>query len=401
MSSAVLTVRTDRDRSLRRRHPWIFSGAVERVHGSAEAGDVVEVRTPKGEFLAWAAYNPHSQIVARVWSFDHDQAVDETLVADRIETAVARRDGLWASTNSARLVFAESDLVPGLIADRYGSTVVIEVTAASSERWIDTITATLARLPGVESVYERSDLDVRSREGLAQRSGLRAGSEPPEFIELVEGGIRLLVDVRNGHKTGFYLDQRDNREALRTTVSPGERVLNVFAYTGAFSVVAAVAGATDVVAIDSSGPSLALAAKNLGINGFGPATTAATMLEADAFTELRTLRDRGERFDVIILDPPKLANSSRPEQLNRSTRAYKDINLLAFKLLSPGGRLMTFSCSGAVSDDLFQKVVAGAALDAQREAVIERHLHQSSDHPIHLAVPETSYLKGLICRVID
>ena len=397
MDNAVLTVRADRDRSLRRRHPWIFSGAVEHLRGSAEAGDIVEVRTPKAEFLAWASYNPASQIVGRVWSFDHERRVDETLVADRIETAAARRDALWASTNSARLVFAESDLLPGLIADRYGSTVVIEVTAAASERWIETITTTLSRLPGVESVYERSDLDVRSREGLPQRAGLRWGVEPPEFIDLIEGDIRLHVDVRNGHKTGFYLDQRDNRSALRTTVGPGDRVLNVFAYTGAFSVEAAAAGATDIVAVDSSGPSLAMAARNLQLNGFAPATT----LEADAFTELRKLRDRGERFDVIILDPPKLANSSRPEQLNRSTRAYKDINLLAFKLLSPGGRLMTFSCSGAVSDDLFQKIVAGAALDAQREAVIERHLHQASDHPVHLAVPETSYLKGLVCRVID
>jgi 23S rRNA (cytosine1962-C5)-methyltransferase len=394
---AVLTIRAERDKSLRRQHPWIFSGAVERVTGAPQSGEIVEVRTPKGEFLAWASYSLASQITGRVWSFDPAAVIDDSFVAARILAAAARRDDLLTRTNGARLVFAESDGVPGLIADRYDSTVVIEVTAAASERWLPTITATLAALPGVDSVYERSELEVRSREGLEPRSGLLAGVEPPPMIELAEHRARLLVDVRHGHKTGFYLDQRDARAALAEVVKGGDRVLNVFAYTGAFSVSAGLAGAGEIVNIDSSGPALAVADQNLVLNSIAGATS----IEADAFTELRKLRDRGQSFDVVVLDPPKLATSSRPEQLNRSTRAYKDLNLLAFKLLRPGGRLVTFSCSGAVSDDLFQKVVAGAALDARRQAAIVQHLHQASDHPVHLAVPETSYLKGLVCQVLD
>ena len=307
-------------------------------------------------------------------------------------TSAARRSPLLARTNAARLVFSEADGVPGLIADRYGAFVVVELTTAGAERWRDTIADTLAGLPGVDGVYERSDIDVRQREGLEQRVGLLRGVEPPDLLSIEEDGATYAVDVRRGHKTGFYLDQRESRRAV-ADLATGRRVLDVFAYTGAFSVVAARAGAASTTSIDSSGPALALAARNLERNGCPPGD----LVEADAFSDLRRLRAQAERFDLIILDPPKLAH--RADQVERSTRAYKDLNLIAFQLLQPGGILVTFSCSGLLDELLFQKVVAGAALDARRDARIIGRLHQASDHPVHLAIPETAYLKGLICQV--
>ena len=385
-------LRPGRERSLRRRHPWIFSGAVRRVSGRPSAGETVAVEADDGSFVAWAAYSPASQIVGRVWSFDEADVVDDAFVARWITESADRRGDLWATTNSARLVFSEADGVPGLIADRYGSHVVVEITTAGAERWRDTIAETLSSLPGVDGVYERSNIDVRRREGLEERVGSMLGAEPPELIEMTEDDATFLVDVRHGHKTGFYLDQRESRRAI-ARLAVGRRTLNVFAYTGAFSVVAARAGATHVMSIDSSGPALALAAQNLARNDCEPGM----LVEADAFAELRRLRERRDRFDLVVVDPPKLVH--RADQIDKSTRAYKDLNLIAFQLLDPGGMLVTFSCSGLLDEALFQKVVAGAALDARREARIVGRLHQASDHPVHLAVPESSYLKGLICRV--
>lgn len=390
--AASLRLRAGRERSLKRRHPWIFSGSVARVAGSPEPGDTVVVEASDGTFLAHAAYSPSSQIVARVWSFDERDVIDDAFVANRITTSAARRAPLLPRTNGARLVFSEADGVPGLIADRYGAFVVVELTTAGAERWRDTIAESLAGLPSVDGVYERSDIDVRQREGLEQRVGLLRGVEPPDLLSIEEDGATYAVDVRRGHKTGFYLDQRESRRKI-TDLAPGRRVLDVFAYTGAFSVVAARAGAASTTSIDSSGPALALAAQNLERNGCPPGE----LVEADAFSDLRRLRAQAERFDLIILDPPKLAH--RADQVERSTRAYKDLNLIAFQLLQPGGILVTFSCSGLLDDLLFQKVVAGAALDARRDARIIGRLHQASDHPVHLAIPETAYLKGLICQV--
>jgi 23S rRNA (cytosine1962-C5)-methyltransferase len=389
---ASLKLRAGRDKSLLRKHPWIFSGGVDRLQGEAASGETVMVRSADGRFLAWAAYSPSSQITARVWSFDESETIDQGFFERRIDAAVARRASLASHTNACRLVFSESDGLPGLIVDRYGAHVVIEVTSAGADFWRDVIADHLESLPGVESVYERSDIDVRDREGLPRRAGLLRGIEPPELVEIHEDGARFLVDVRNGHKTGFYLDQRESRRAV-AAVAKGRRVLNVFAYTGAFSVVAARAGATEVVSVDSSGPSLALAEKNLELNGCPPGQ----FVDADAFAELRRMRDRGERFDLVVLDPPKLVHGAK--SLDRSTRAYKDLSMIGSQLLNPGGLLIPFSCSGLMTDDLFQKVVAGAVLDAGCEARIIGRLHQASDHPVHLAVPETSYLKGLICEI--
>ena len=396
----TITLRPGRERSLLRRHPWVFSGAVQRTQGSTEPGTTVAVRGSDGRFLAWAAASPRSQIVARVWSFDEADVIDETFVARRITASAERRAGLWPRTDSARIVFSESDGVPGVIADRYGEWVVVELTTAGSERWRDEIGRALAALPGVEGVYERSDIDVRKREGLPERTGSLAGAEPPDEIVIHEAGMRFAVDVRRGHKTGFYLDQRESRRVCGE-LADGRLVLNTFCYTGGFTIAALGNGASEVISVDSSGPALAIARRNVALNGFD--VTGAghdaddRFVEADVFGELRRRKDRGEKFGMVILDPPKLAH--RADQVDKSTRAYKDINLQAFQLLEPGGVLLTFSCSGLVTEDLFQKVVAGAALDARREARIVGHLHQASDHPVHLAVPETAYLKGLVVEV--
>ncbi len=389
---ATLTLRAGRDKSLRRRHPWVFSGGVDHVTGSPEPGETVGIHAADGAFLAWGAYSPHSQIVARVWSFDEAETVDETLVARRVVAAAARRAELAGRTDACRLVFSESDGLPGLIADRYGAFVVVELTTTGADHWREAIGRALIGLDGVEGVFERSDVEIRKREGLGDRVGVVAGAEPPEVIEISEDGARYLVDVRSGHKTGLYLDQRESRVAVGR-LAGGRRVLNTFCYTGAFSVVAWRGGATGVVGIDSSAPALAMAERNLRLND----CPAGVLVEADVFADLRRLRALGERFGMVILDPPRLVTSTG--NIERATRAYKDINLIACQLLEPGGLLITFSCSGLLDEALFQRVVAGAALDARRDVRVIGRLHQASDHPVLLSVPETAYLKGLICEV--
>jgi len=394
MSTGESTVRLrpGKDRSLRRRHPWVFAGAVDSVRGTASAGDTVRVVANDGTFLAWGAYSPASQIAVRVWSFAEQDVIDAEFFADRVRRAAASRSDLAGRTTAARLVFAESDHLPGVIVDRYGSVVVIELTWVGADRWRDAIADACLSLDGVTSVYERSDIEVRQREGLAERTGLLRGVEPPERVEVSEDGATYLIDVRSGHKTGFYLDQRESRSTVRA-LARDRKVLNVFAYTGAFSVAAWQGGASKVTTVDSSGPALRIAAENLAANGL----PTGSLVEADAFTELRRLRDAGSTFDLVILDPPKLVHSKA--QVERGARAYKDLNWLAFRLLSPGGMLLTFSCSGSVTPELHQKIVADAALDAARDAQVVGRLHQASDHPVLLSFPEAQYLKGLVCRV--
>ncbi len=388
----TLTLRPGRERSVLRRHPWVFSGGVAKVSGDPAPGETVVVRSSDGRVLGRAAYSPRSQLVARLWTFEPDEAVDDTFVAARVHAAAARRSALAARTDGARLVFAESDGLPGVVADRFGPWVVLELTATGADRWRDVIADACAALPGVRGVYERSDVAVRKKEGLPARTGVLRGEEPPELVELVEDARHYLVDVRRGHKTGFYLDQRDARAVVQAHAA-GRRVLDVFAYTGGFSVAAGAGGAAEVVTVDSSGPSLALAAQNLRANRL----ETSGLCEADAFAELRVRREAGERFDLIVLDPPKLA--PRADQVDKASRAYKDLNRVALGLLSPGGMLATFSCSGAVDDALFQKIVFGAALDAGRDAWIVGHFHQPEDHPVALTFPEAAYLKGLLLRV--
>ncbi len=385
-----------RERSLLRRHPWVFSGAVGRVEGKPAAGETVEVEAADGHWLGRGAWSPQSQISARLWTFSADETVDRQFFRQRLERALAlrQRDPAAREGNAGRLVNAESDGLPGVVVDRYGDWLVCQLASAGAEFWRDTLVAELAALVPCRGIYERSDLDVRGKEALAPRSGVLQGEEPPELVEIHQHGCRYLVDLRQGHKTGFYLDQRDNRQLLADYGSDAE-VLNGFAYTGALTVALLRGGARAVTNLDSSGAALALGRRQLALNQLASAMV--TDLEANAFQELRRLRASGQQFDMVVLDPPKFVESRA--QLERASRGYKDINLLGCQLLRPGGVLATFSCSGLLEPALFQKIVADAALDAGRDAQLLRRLGQAADHPTLLSFPEGSYLKGLVCRV--
>lgn len=397
----TLTLHPGKEKSVLRRHPWLFSGAVAELHGRARPGDTVEIQSSDGKPLARAAWSPESQIRARIWSFDAAEAIDHAFFKRRVATAVARREGLpeLRSQQGLRLIHAESDGLPGVIADRYGDTVVVQLTTVGAEKWRAAITDSLQKATGCARIYERSDADSRRLEGLSPVTGWIFGEPPPESLMIEECGVHMNVDIVYGHKTGFYLDQRDNRQRLKALVA-GRRVLNCFCYSGGFSLQALAGGAREVLSVDSSGPALEVAKRNLVLN---PALDAdrAIWREADVFAELRALKAAGETFDLVVLDPPKFAHTAA--QADRAARAYKDINLAALRLLVPGGLLMTYSCSGGVSPELFQKIVAGAALDAfastQRHVRIVQRLQGAADHPVDLAFPEGEYLKGLLLQV--
>ncbi|WP_343654478.1 class I SAM-dependent rRNA methyltransferase [Paraburkholderia caribensis] len=397
----TVTLKPSKEKSLLRRHPWVYANAIDRVDGKPAAGATVLVRAHDGRFLARAAYSPHSQIRARVWSFDENEPVDHAFFKRRVQRALAHRQSMVHNTGATRLIFGEADGLPGLIVDYYiqddetkRGQIVCQFMAAGVEAWKEAIVQALAGATGCPNVYERSDVSIREKEGLEQTVGVLAGDAPPETLIASENGVRYHVDVRNGHKTGFYVDQRDNR-ALVQELSNGRDVLNCFCYTGGFSLAALKGGAKRVVSIDSSGEALALAQANVTANGFD--AERATWLDADAFKTLRRLYDDGERFDLIVLDPPKFAPSR--EHVDRAARAYKDINLTGLKLLRPGGLLFTYSCSGAIDAELFQKIVAGAAADARVDARILKRLGAGVDHPLLTAFPEGEYLKGLLLQI--
>jgi len=390
-----IILKTGREKSLLRRHPWVFSGAVERVDGAPLNGDTLPVRDASGNFLAWAAYNAASQITARVWSWREDEVIDAEFFRRRITNALAARNtlALMHDSTGMRLIHAESDGLPGLVVDRYGDVLVMQIGSAGAERWRDTIAEILQQLCNPACIYERSDSDSRGLEGLELRNGVLRGVLP-ESVEVIEHGLRFNVNVVAGQKTGFYLDQRNNR-ALTETLARDKDVLNCFCYTGGFSLYALRGGAKSVLSIDASGDALRIAEQNLTNNGLD--AKRAEWMEADVFQALRKLRDQGRQFDLIILDPPKFAPTAAFAE--KAARGYKDINLLGFKLLRPGGLLATYSCSGGISEDLFQKIIAGAALDAGVDAQIIHYLHASADHPVLLSFPEGAYLKGLVLRV--
>jgi 23S rRNA (cytosine1962-C5)-methyltransferase len=391
-----IQLKPGRERPLRRRHPWIFSGALQSVRGEPAPGEIVEVVSSSGEWLAFAAYSPVSQIRARVISWTREARPDADLIRARIIAAIKAREPFQAAfhSNAWREVFSESDGLPGLIIDRYDDVRVVQLHTAWAESIRDLLVDVLAGQQDSRLIYERSDLDVRQLEGLEPRTGVLRGEDSGPPVEIYEGNLRYFVDYHAGHKTGFYLDQKENRAWLGQ-MNPGSAVLDAFSYTGAFGIISLAAGAEHVTAIDSSGPALEMAAGNLRLNGFE--LDHFTPLEDDVFSALRGLRDRRAAFDLIVLDPPKFAATT--SQVGRASRAYKDINLLALKLLRPGGLLATFSCSGGVSTDLFQKIVADAALDAGVQASIVHYFHQAADHPVELAFPESQYLKGFLVRV--
>ncbi len=392
----VITLRSGREDSLLRHHPWLFSGAVFKESAGLPPGDTVVIATTDGNPLATGAYSPSSSIRVRVWSFDPGEPIDDAFFRRRLERSIAGRRALMEneSVTSCRLVNAESDGLPGVIADKYGDFLVCQFLSAGAEKWREVIVRELTAILAPAGIYERSDADVREKEGLNPRTGVLAGAEPPELLEIREGTVRYLVDVRRGHKTGFYLDQRENRAAVAEWAA-GAEVLNCFSYTGGFGIAAAAAGASRVVDIDSAADVLDLAARNTALNGFDEEKI--EHVRGNVFQVLRGYRDAARAFDLIVLDPPKFVPSA--SRLATGSRGYKDINLLAFKLLRPGGILMTFSCSGVLDAGLFQKIVADAALDAGRDALAIRFLGQAGDHPVTLNFPEGRYLKGLVCRV--
>ena len=389
----AVRLKAGRDKSLRLRHPWIFSGAIATVEGDPSAGATVEVRSDDGRPLALAAWSPQSQIRARVWSFD-PVTIDAGFFDQRIARAIAlRRNWFDRANDGGRLVHGESDGLPGVIADRYGDVVVVQLLSAGADAWRDAILEALAARTGAGALVERSDAEVRALEGLSPRVSIARGAIDG-VTTFHEGGIVYGVDVLGGQKTGFYLDQRDNRRVVGAQARDAE-VLNAFCYTGGFSLSALAGGARRVVSIDSSGDALAMAVANVARNPSLDGSRA-QWVEGDVFADLRKRRDRGESFDIIVLDPPKFAPTA--QHAPRAARAYKDINLWAMKLLRPGGLLATFSCSGGIGAELFQKIVAGAALDAKAEMAIVAKLGASADHPVALAFPEGEYLKGLLIR---
>ncbi|MBH9576274.1 class I SAM-dependent rRNA methyltransferase [Inhella proteolytica] len=387
----VIKLREGKERSLLRRHPWVFEGSIAK--GKADFGETVRVESAGGDFLCWAAYSPSSSIKLRAWSFDEAERIDAAFFERRIAAALAYRARLAIDSNGQRLIHGEADGLPGLIVDRYADTLVAQFLAAGTEQWKGVIADALLAATGLTRLFERSDSGVRQLEGLTPVKGWVRGEGATE-VELHESSWKLKLDVAEGHKTGYYLDQRDNRREFARWVRQlgAQRVLNCYSYTGGFSVAALAGGATDVTSVDSSGPALARATEHVTLNGFNPAHHLA--LDADVNATLRGFIKEGRQFDAIVLDPPKFAPSAAHAE--RASRAYKDINRLGLRLLAPGGLLCTYSCSGGVGPELFHKIIAGAGMDAGIDAYIVDRVGAAPDHPQTLVFPEGEYLKGLL-----
>ena len=395
MSYSTIIIKKGREKSLLRRHPWVFSGAVDKVCGSPESGDTVDVVSYKGEFLARAAYSAHSQLTARCWSFDEKEDINEEFFFNRLQRAKNLRNflGLDDENGGCRLVFSESDGLPGVVIDRFGKWAVAQFLSAGAEKFRDVIGNTALEVFGLEGIYERSDTSVRGKENLPERKAMLAGKELPQEITVCENGLKFSVDPRHGQKTGFYFDLRDVRQLVKT-YAPGRKMLNAFCFTGGFACAALQAGASSVLNIDSSKPALVQAEKNLRLNGIDENFENRA---GDCFDELKKLCESGEKFDFIILDPPKLVESRN--SLERGCRAYQFLARMGYKLLNPGGVMFNLSCSGLMEMPLFQKITCDAALEAGVEASIIGTLRQGADHPVLLTVPETAYLKGLVTTV--
>jgi len=391
-----VTLKKSSDNFIKRKHPWIFSGAIEKVDGNPSSGETVQIFTSNKTLVGSGSFSPFSQIRVRVWSFNPDEKIDSVFFRKKIDRAKSFREKIIdpATTNAYRIINSESDGLPGLIVDCYGEFFVCQFLSSGAEFYKETIAKVLNDIFKPKGIYERSDVDVREKEGLKPTTGLLKGTESDELVEMKENGFKFLVDIKQGHKTGFYLDQRDNRKLL-SEFSKGKTVLNCFSYTGGFSVYALVSGASKVTQIETSASTLDLSIKNFELNKLD--TSLVENIDGDVFEVLRKFRDESRKFDLVILDPPKFADSAL--QILKASRGYKDINLLAFKLLNQGGILFTFSCSGHITQELFQKIVADAALDAEREVKIIKQLTQTSDHLIATNFPEGFYLKGLVCYV--
>jgi len=390
----AIQLKKGRQKSVLARHPWIFASAVERVDGNPGSGETVLIFDEHRKSIAKAAYSPNSQIRARVWTTS-DETVDRKFLEKRIRDSINRRDSLRqeGKTTALRLIYGEADGLPGLVMDQYNKTIVMQILSAGAEFQRNDIIGILKDLLNPDCIYERSDVEVRGLEGLSVREELVTGNLPENGLVIEENGIKYQIDVAGGQKTGFYIDQRDNRQKV-SGLAHGKDVLNCFCYTGGFTLNALAGGAKSVLSVDSSAPALQQLKQNIALNDLEDERS--EIIEGDVFKLLRLFRDQARSFDVIVLDPPKFAPTI--SQAEKASRAYKDINLLAIKLLRPGGILVTFSCSGGITRDLFQKIVAGAALDAGADLRILEQLSQSADHPVLLSFPESFYLKGLICK---
>ena len=391
-----VTLKKSADSFIKRKHPWIFSGAIEKVEGNPSNGQTVKIFTSNKTIVGSGSFSPSSQIRVRVWSFNPEEKIDSDFFRKKILAASETRKQFidTSQTSAYRIINAESDGLPGLIVDRYSDFLVCQFLSSGTEFSKEIIIAILDEIFNPAGIYERSDVEVRTKEALQPAKGLLKGNPQNDLIEVDENGFKFLVDIKEGHKTGFYLDQRDNRK-LVSEFSNGKNVLNCFSYTGGFSVYALASGAEKVTQVEASSSAIELSVKNLELNNLD--SSSVENINGDVFEVLRKLRDERKTFDVIILDPPKFTESA--SQIQKASRGYKDINLLAFKLLNPSGILFTFSCSGHISPELFQKIVAGAALDSGREVKIIKQISQSSDHPVSLNFPEGLYLKGLVCIV--
>jgi 23S rRNA (cytosine1962-C5)-methyltransferase len=385
-----------RNKSFNRKHPWIFSGAIDSVKDINQNGETVDIISGDGKLLGYGSYSSQSQISVRVLSFNTEDKIDSDFFKQRVESAVQFREQIINTelTNTYRVINAESDFLPGLVVDKYGDVLVCQFLSAGAEFWKKKIVEILVNQVNPMGIFERSDVAVREKEGLPQSKGLLYGQKPEDIIEVIENGIKFFVDINLGHKTGFYLDQRENRKILKM-FSTEKEILNCFSYTGGFSAYALQAGASKVVNVDSSAEALSLSDKNLFLNGID--SSKYENIQDDVFKYLRKLRDTNKQFDLIILDPPKFAESV--SQIEKASRGYKDINMLALKLLRKNGILFTFSCSGHIIPDLFNKIIADAATDARREVHILKFLTQSPDHTVLTSFPEGLYLKGLVCKV--
>ena len=388
-----VVLKTGREKSVLHRHPWLFSGALQDVKKGIASGETVNIVSSSGEVLAKGAYSPDSQIRVRIWTFDPAEEIDSGFFNRSICKAVKlRKTFIPAEDNACRLINAESDGLPGVIVDRYADFLVCQFLSAGADRFRQDIVQQLQEIISPAGIYERSDVEIRKKEGLKLQAGIIIGNEPPELIQVTQGGIDFLVDVRQGHKTGMYLDQHDNRYIVQHLAQDRE-ILNCFAYTGSFALAAMRGGAAKVTNIESSADAISMIVKQAGLNNLDAGKL--ENVQGDVFAVLRQYREAGRKFDLVILDPPKFVSSA--DQLKRGCRGYKDINLLAMKLLRENGLLVTFSCSGHLSPELFQKIVADAAVDAVREVRIIASLGQPADHPVALNFPEGRYLKGLIC----
>jgi len=392
---ARVVLKAGREKPVRNAHPWIFSGAVARIEGQPQDGDTIDVVDAAGAFLARGLLNRHSQIVVRLFTWEADEDLTTDLLTQRIAQARTRRARDPSSDTTAwRVVFSESDGLPGLVVDRYGEVLVVQIGTLGLQQRKEMVIAALDAALAPAAIIERADAETHAREGIVSTSGILRG-DVPSSVTITEHGLCFEVDLVRGQKTGFYLDQRENRRRV-AAFCKGARVLNCFAYTGGFAVYAAAMGAAQIINVDTASDALRVAEANIALNGF--ARPQDEYVTGDVFRVLREYRERGERFDVIVLDPPKFAHNA--DQVRRATRGYKDINLIALQLLRPNGILATFSCSGAISADLFQKVVFGASADAKRPAQIIERLTQAPDHPVLLSFPESEYLKGLLCRAL-